>query len=228
MEYRYYEIPAGSPVLALLGDKWVQNYGREIDYLHFHNHLEVGFCYYGEGTVTFKEEDLPFDGNMFTVVPKNFPHTTTSTGDSISYWEWLFIDADKFLREVYKDNPRMAQKVIDRVNKRAHFVRVQDKPQIGALVQQIIVCMRERKEFYLEEVKGLTLAFLLQVARWNREEAEKAEFEAGNTSLITPAIDYISECCDRPIKVEELAAMCHISETHLRRVFRDCMQVHDL
>ena len=46
MEYRYYEIPAGSPVLALLGDKWVQNYGREIDYLHFHNHLEVGFCYY--------------------------------------------------------------------------------------------------------------------------------------------------------------------------------------
>ena len=39
MEYRYYEIPAGSPVLALLGDKWVQNYGRDIDYLHFHNHL---------------------------------------------------------------------------------------------------------------------------------------------------------------------------------------------
>ncbi|MFR0790863.1 MAG: hypothetical protein ACLSHW_09755 [Lachnospiraceae bacterium] len=39
----------------------------------------------------------------------------------------------------------MAQKVIDRVNKRAHFVRVQDKPQIGALVQQIIVCMREKR-----------------------------------------------------------------------------------
>ncbi|MFR2645777.1 MAG: hypothetical protein ACLTAF_07020 [Blautia coccoides] len=70
--------------------------------------------------------------------------------------------------------------------------------------------MRERKEFYLEEVKGLILAFLLQVARWNREEAEKAEFEAGNTSLITPAIDYISECCDRPIKVEELVR-CAIS-----------------
>ena len=89
----------------------------------------------------------------------------------------------------------MAQKVIDRVNKRAHFVRVQDKPQIGALVQQIIVCMRERKEFYLEEVKGLTLAFLLQVARWNREEAEKTEFETGITSLIAPAISYISEYC---------------------------------
>ena len=86
MEYRYYEIPAGSPVLALLGDKWVQNYGRDIDYLHFHNHLEVGFCYYGEGTVTFKE-DIPFDGNMFTVIPKNFPirqllrETVSATGN---------------------------------------------------------------------------------------------------------------------------------------------------
>lgn len=57
----------------------------------------------------------------------------------------------------------MAQKVLDRVNRRAHFVRVQDKPQIGALVQQIIGCMQERKEFYLEEVKGLTLALLY---RW--------------------------------------------------------------
>ena len=57
------------------------------------------------------------------------------------------------------------------------------------------------------------------------EEAEKTEFEAGITSLITPAISYISEYCDRPIKVEELAAMCHISETHLRRVFHDCMQM---
>ena len=77
-------------------------------------------------------------------------------------------------------------------------------------------------------MKGLTLAFLLQVARWNREEEEKAEFEAGSTSLITPAIDYISECCDRPIKVEELAAMCHISETHFRRVFTSYMKMSPL
>ena len=67
MEYRYYEVPEKCPVLVLQGEKWLQNYGYQIDYLHFHNHLEVGFCYYGEGTVTFKEEDLPFDGNMFTV-----------------------------------------------------------------------------------------------------------------------------------------------------------------
>lgn len=35
MELRYYKMPEGSPILALLGQKWVQNYGNDIDYLHF-------------------------------------------------------------------------------------------------------------------------------------------------------------------------------------------------
>ncbi|MEI3492789.1 MAG: hypothetical protein V8Q73_12590 [Blautia sp.] len=49
MEFRYYQMPAGSPILALLGQKWRQNYGKGVDYLHFHNYLEIGFCYEGDG-----------------------------------------------------------------------------------------------------------------------------------------------------------------------------------
>ena len=48
MEFRYYQMPAGSPILALLGQKWIQHYGENIDYLHFHNYLEIGFCYEGQ------------------------------------------------------------------------------------------------------------------------------------------------------------------------------------
>ena len=40
MEFRYYQMQDGIPILALLGEKWVQNYGRDVDYLHFHNYLE--------------------------------------------------------------------------------------------------------------------------------------------------------------------------------------------
>lgn len=52
MEFRYYQMPAGSPILALLGQKWVQNYGNDVDYLHFHNYLEIGFCYEYEKKIT--------------------------------------------------------------------------------------------------------------------------------------------------------------------------------
>lgn len=96
MEYRYYQMPGDSPILALLGEKWRQNYGRDVDYLHFHNFLEIGFCYEGEGTLTFGEDILPFHGREFTVIPRNFPHTTDSAPGNISYWEYLFIDVEKF------------------------------------------------------------------------------------------------------------------------------------
>ena len=60
MEFRYYQMPAGSPILALLGQKWVQNYGNDVDYLHFHNYLEIGFCYEGDGVMAFGEAKMRF------------------------------------------------------------------------------------------------------------------------------------------------------------------------
>lgn len=62
MEYRYYEVPEKCPVLALLGEKWVQNYGYQIDYLHFHNMMEIGVCYYGEGTIVLEDKEIPYGG----------------------------------------------------------------------------------------------------------------------------------------------------------------------
>ena len=98
MEFRYYQMQDGIPILALLGEKWVQNYGRDVDYLHFHNYLEIGFCYSGEGELVLGEEPVRFAGREFTIIPPNFPHTTTSDVGNISKWEYLFIDGEGCLQ----------------------------------------------------------------------------------------------------------------------------------
>lgn len=225
MEYRYYEMPTDSPVLALLGEKWTQNYGRNIDYLHFHNHLEIGFCYSGKGILTLEDEDRIFTGGMFSVIPKNFPHTTNSDGETLSSWEYLFIDADTFLAEFYHDNPIMADRMIRRVNRKVHFCKVTEMPEMVELIRQIMEIMRNRRELYLEEAKGIVLALLVEIARWNKVEGETEGKPVGNSSLISPALDYISEFPDQQIRIEELAQMCHISETHFRRSFSECMNM---
>ena len=99
MEFRYYQMPEESSILALLGQKWIKTYGEEIDYLHFHNHLEIGYCYEGEGTMILGEEEVTFSDNQFTVIPRNFPHTTNSTPGTVSRWEYLFVDVEKLLYE---------------------------------------------------------------------------------------------------------------------------------
>lgn len=89
IEFRYYRMPEDIPFLALLGEKWVQYYGRDVDYLHFHNYLEIGYCYSGTGTLVLGEENYRFTGNQFSVIPKNYPHTTDSDSDTVSKWEYI-------------------------------------------------------------------------------------------------------------------------------------------
>lgn len=225
MEYRYYRIPPGSPALALLGEEWTQHYGRSPDYLHFHNHLEIGYCYYGKGLMTFQEDNLPFQGDMFTVIPKNFPHTTNSSRDTLSSWEYLFIDVDGFLSERYYNAPHMADRLVRRINRSAHLVRVGEHQETAALIRQLIEVMRSQKELYQEEAAGLVWSILIRIARWNHDVEDDREFPRQQSSLaISRALNYIGVVPERPIKIEELASMCHMSETHFRRIFVECMK----
>ena len=44
-EFRYYKMSDNCALFALLGERWRQKYERDIDFLHFHNYLEIGYCY---------------------------------------------------------------------------------------------------------------------------------------------------------------------------------------
>ena len=67
MEFRYYQMPAGTTILDLLGQKSVQNYENDVDYLHFHNYLEIGFCYEGDGFMAFGEAEMRFSGRKISL-----------------------------------------------------------------------------------------------------------------------------------------------------------------
>ena len=48
---------AGSPIFPLLGERRVQNYGTGVENLHFHNFMEIGFCYYGDWILMLGENE---------------------------------------------------------------------------------------------------------------------------------------------------------------------------
>ena len=127
MEFRYYQMSAGSPILALLGQKWVQNYGNDVDYLHFHNYLEIGYCYDGNGHMVLGEEEERFYGGIVTVIPPNYPHTTNSDIGTVSKWEYLFIDVEGFMKK-FLDNPVKADMMIQRIYSRALFFEEKGRP----------------------------------------------------------------------------------------------------
>jgi len=230
IEFRYYRMPDGSPVLALLGEKWAQTYGRDVDYLHFHNYLEIGYCYEGEGVLTLGETDYRFTGKQFTIIPRNYPHTTDSDPGTISKWEYLFIDAEELLHELYQGggNTRRVEQILYRVNSQALLKSADEFPKIAAMIRDILDIMRKTEEFYLEEVKGIIAALLVNIAREGKGERAPVEISGKMAIPISRALDYISLHYMEPLKVEELAEWCHISETHFRRVFSKYMNVGPL
>jgi len=51
--------------------------------LHFHNLLEIGYCYHGSGRLIIEDREYRYSDNMYTFIPKNVPHTTISDPGNI-------------------------------------------------------------------------------------------------------------------------------------------------
>lgn len=230
MEFRYYKMQDGCYLLPLLGEKWIQHYGKDIDYLHFHNYLELGYCYSGKGHLIIGEKSFRYTGRELTVIPKNLPHTTVSDEGDISRWEYLFVDVEGLLQKHFQGIHTKVEKMCRRINLSGHFMKVSRNPRMAEKLRQILDIMREKKEFYLEEAEGLLIAFLVEVARMNPGEVYengKESSQAANV-IVSEALDYIGAHYGEQIKVWELAEYSHISETHFRRVFTSYMKMSPL
>ena len=120
IEFRYYDMPVNSYVLAMLGDGWEQEYGIEQapGLLHFHNYLEIGYCYDGSGILTIADQKLRYSGNMFSIIPANIPHTTNSDPGHICKWEFLFIDIEPFVRNEMRDALISVSRALQTINGR--------------------------------------------------------------------------------------------------------------
>lgn len=232
-EYRYYEMPPGGQALLLTRE---EIYKEKADVMHFHNVMEIGYCYRGEGVMYLKNEKIFFHEGTFTMIPREFPHVTVSGENTFGYWKYLFVDADGLLKGLYGENSAMERQLSEKTNTYPWIFVDTEEKENAALVLQLISVMKEQRLFYREEFKGLMLTLLVRMAaHFDEEEKEKnsqGEGEAGkdrrpsrNSMIISRAVDYISKVPERPVKIDELAKMCHISETHFRRVFGECMHM---
>ena len=152
VEFRYYEMPNNEVVLALLGeDKWRIEYGIGIDFLHFHNFLEVGYCYEGTGAVILDDQSIRFEADVFMIIPPNFSHTTNSDKGVKGYWEWMYLDTEKCLNEIYKNDVVFVQKQLAKIHHKALFLYAKDHPVLVNIIQNIMREMRKKDLYYNEK-----------------------------------------------------------------------------
>lgn len=223
-EFRFYELPQDEPVLALMGSKWIQIYGENIDNQHFHNLLEIGYCHYGDGDLVLEDECYRFEPGMVSCIPANFLHVTKSDTDVPAFWEFLFIDPETSLREFGKHNVREVKELLECINQNAFFIKAENNPMIVTLIRAIFEQMQHKAEYHQECVKGLVYALLFEIAKYNGRRVMTSGSKS-NVLQLENAIEYVEEHYAESFKIADLADECHMSETHFRRVFLQKMNM---
>ena len=227
MELRFYEVPQNEYVLALTGDKWIRDYGHDETGLHFHNLMEIGYCKSGTGELILDDLVLPYRPVMISIIPQNYPHITISTeGEGPSYWEYIFFDPLKVLAEIYPDDVLYQREVFHLLSKDAHFLNEWENGNLAILVKMILDEMRIKRPGYAESVHGMLMALVVEMIRLSEgfETVSEKKKKSGGTQ-ISEALDYVKTEYADNIKIEDLAKVCHMSETHFRRVFESCMNM---
>lgn len=225
VEFRFYEIPQGESALALIGEKWRRIYGMDVKNLHFHNLFEIGYCYEGHGILGFDDERLIYDSGTFTTIPADFPHTTVS--EKIDYWEYLFVDVNRIMEEIFPDEPVKQRDYASLINRRAAIYGSGEYPGVSLLIKKIFDEYRNKGAGYREMVKYLLRVFMLELVRINDAEGKSHKERPGNRHFdqIIPALRYVDLNYAGDLKAADLARECSISEVHLRRLFCDCVNL---
>lgn len=225
VEIRYYEMPQGMPMLPLLGEKWITRYGS--DAMHFHNYLELGYCYSGRGIMHFGDRSVPYRAGSVVVIPRNFPHRTEGEDNNLQKWEYLYVDSDNFLKEQFLGQPDLTEQLIRRLHSRMFVITKEMDQAIGKRLLLLLDELRDQKELYLPVVKADLLSLLLTIIRCNPGEQiiEPMTYHNRYLSDILRVVEYIDANYREELHIEDLTEISQMSETHFRRKFTEYMKI---
>ncbi len=206
-----------------MGNKWIQVYGENINNLHFHNLIEIGYCHYGAGELVIEEDQYRFGAGMVSCIPANFLHVTKSDTHVRAFWEYLYISPADILKQQGKPMQE-TRNIIDAVNRSAFFIKVEENPIFVTLIRAIFEEMQNKNAYYRECVGGLAYTLLYEIARFNGR-GNVQSCGKNNSLQLENAIEYVERNYPNNFKIADLANECHMSETHFRRVFQEKMNM---
>lgn len=226
IEFRFYELPKGKPIISLYGDDWLRVYGSEDVHLHFHNLFEIGMCFQGTGDLRYDEDMVLYEPGFVSLIPQNYPHTTNSAPGTLSYWEFIFFSPEDILKNAFPEDRIYVGKLLEQINKKAHYYFERDKEEIARLVKVILEESKKNEPYSDEIIRATLLTLLFHILREIAgQDVLKPQLGFSGLEQIESALDYIDVHYMENVMVGELAECCSLSETHFRRVFGACMNM---
>ena len=164
-----------------------------------------------------------YQTGMLTLVPENYPHITISDGEGTNFWEYIFFDPKMVIAELYPNNPNTVRDIIRQINRGAVLTDSRSVPALARIIEAILDEGREKKPYSTRMQHIYIKALVIELMRLN-SEMPYYPYESGKKTAmeqITAALEYVEKHYQEPIKIQDIAKTCNMSETHFRRTFEE-------
>jgi len=185
--------------------------------MHFHYYLEIGYCLEGKGTIKGDSRKFEVKAGDITITAPNMLHTTRAEKECYTRWANLYVDLEDLIKLFPFGDTRTHLRMVQESFSDILYMNSEEHPDILWILKEIIRLYDEKNQNYKMEIIGLLFSVMFKI--YDVFSEEKREDRRNANLPIMPAIDYIYDYYMEPIKVGELAKLCHFSESYFRKVF---------
>ena len=187
------------------------------DWLHMHEALELGICLDGQGVWVVGQRHLAFAAGSVVVIAPGIPHFAHCHAGTISRWEFLMVEPSLLLQ-----GHQPGREVLDGGGFAGPAFPVMLDPRAHAdaclLVREAVFEAGRALPGHQVAVRGLCWAALARLRRLPGAGGRGVEARA--LAAVRPALERVARTDLPPPATTELARLCGLSETTLRRQFR--------
>lgn len=194
----------------------------ELTTLHYHDSLEIGYCYEGSGVFLVDGHVLPFEAGCASIIAPRSLHIARSAADAPSQWRFMNLDPDRLQDAAdgaWVGAPNLGEGCI---------LAPGDGEGIPWLVRELLEESARQDAVAPLAVRGLAQCLLAWLSRRSPRRANSG------AAAVSAALQHIAEGYAQPVDLSALAAACRMTPSTFRRAFQRAVgrppgdYVHDL
>ena len=199
---------------------------KPITFLHFHNCIEIGYCFEGNGIFIVENKVFPFSKGDVCIIFKDEMHIAQSSESNHSKWKFVYFDPIWLLNELSVTEHHIIYEVLKNCRAFPNLLTAEKHLEIVNLILDILSELENCAKNYTSLVKSQLWLLFLRLSRIAPTEIDTSTTNGKDSmNKITAALNYISNNYMNSIEINQLATLCQMSEPHFRRVFKSTFKV---
>lgn len=197
------------------------------NFVHSHNIYEIGIVASGIGVFIVNDKVYTYSTGDITIAAPGDMHISNSSDNQKSIWHYINIDLNKLAAEnsdVFLEisNYIMKNPIVSGVYPQRKY------PHIHQLINLLFRELAEERYASTEMRFHLLASLIIELCRISGQKSQRVPVDMEKYKLIAPALSYITLNYSTNITAKTLADACFISETHLRRLFKEVLNISPL